>query len=1028
MSIDVQLAQRYYVKEETYIDNTDNYSFHNHYETMYDLVPIAPQNLKDDIISYNQKEVARGHFLGHPNDDKSLYLLQTGSKIAMYENDLLLMDGDNLYIYGNLCVQVDKDTNYIVDLKDNSELAAIEGKKFNGYDAEKKLFDFDGKLYSLSKDGKLDLYQSEPLLVALDLPTHNIKANATTKYDQCIQDNTYKEEKTHNYNIGVSLADGSILQVAENRQNKQLDKDSLYKLYYDRMSDYNAAAKEKDEINRIKQAYTLLYNEDINSYKDKEGRTAFEKLCYFGFEKNFPALRAFYSKELKNETNTQLHISFDSEKFYNDLVKKNKITQDDIKLIGDFIKRNPKVWSPYEFSNEGFMLLAKASPDMVISLIENRPEMREELKKHSTAVRSITNDIMQSKGKTFYYVEDIILAPNKEFWEQIKDNGFGPHIPAIKKLCNSLKYTKDTSNSIYAAKAKKLLAELLQKDDVKDNLNKLYSEDLDVLKKLQLLPEEKDDTTAPKKEVPALDTIVYNKRDIDIYNIETITDFSDFRDVARLYHPSCGSKTTFLNEMLIYNKGQEAAYALSHGASPFQKIEFFKGKKSGLPFAGVFLRTKKENFKGVQSLMNKIAQNLDINKGQKIISDIEKSLGQNLRQNPVINEIMKNMRETFMQTKLQKIQQQKEIEQQQAEEQRQLEESRKFHKEHIKELEELDVAYRLATRTPVDNYTSIIDNKDKFSAPVSELYTPESIAKLKTKIQQIDEQNNLIEYIDKQLKHKDEDTGKSLIDRYSEFGYKFSKDDNQIRCEEGYHTKFCLYYDKDTLEKIERFIKEKEDKRQAEQQKQQQEQRQREEQEKVERQKVAYKAHCKEQGIPTDIEIWHRTGGRTNCGEGWVIDKDGNSREPDNLRNHGDYTKQWELINPTDVVLSWEKASTASEHEFNVIYMPKDGLTPQQKEQILKIEEEIHEDWKDSRSMSGKPSPSVEYGWDICDRKAPLLRDDEQADLDAQKREEEEEKKQFATHTKEEATPARPIEQSDLAMLMAKFNNNKKKR
>ena len=71
MGINVDLARRYTIKTESYVDNSNNFGFHNHYEFYDYLASIEPE--EDDVISFDGKEVCRGRFWGHPNDDKSLY-------------------------------------------------------------------------------------------------------------------------------------------------------------------------------------------------------------------------------------------------------------------------------------------------------------------------------------------------------------------------------------------------------------------------------------------------------------------------------------------------------------------------------------------------------------------------------------------------------------------------------------------------------------------------------------------------------------------------------------------------------------------------------------------------------------------------------------------------------------------------------------------------------------------------------------------------------------------------------------------
>lgn len=116
-------------------------------------------------------------------------------------------------------------------------------------------------------------------------------------------------------------------------------------------------------------------------------------------------------------------------------------------------------------------------------------------------------------------------------------------------------------------------------------------------------------------------------------------------------------------------------------------------------------------------------------------------------------------------------------------------------------------------------------------------------------------------------------------------------------------------------------------------------------------------------GLPDNISIWCRTGGATNCGDGWVVTGDGGLREPDSQLGSN---KIWKQIFPGELVLSWKKRNTAAEHEFEVVHFPEEGLTQEQKNTVLQIQNDIHETWKDRRGLSsGRPSPSIGNGWNI---------------------------------------------------------------
>lgn len=130
-------------------------------------------------------------------------------------------------------------------------------------------------------------------------------------------------------------------------------------------------------------------------------------------------------------------------------------------------------------------------------------------------------------------------------------------------------------------------------------------------------------------------------------------------------------------------------------------------------------------------------------------------------------------------------------------------------------------------------------------------------------------------------------------------------------------------------------------------------------------------------GLPQDVEIWHRTGGRTNAGNGWVIRPDGTDREPtrmenDNLRRlsrYGEGFAIWEQVLPGELVLKWSKGSSAAPHHFGVVHLPPEGLTETQLEAVALIEGDIERDWETARGLaSGIPSPPVGNGWGLTPR------------------------------------------------------------
>ncbi len=130
-------------------------------------------------------------------------------------------------------------------------------------------------------------------------------------------------------------------------------------------------------------------------------------------------------------------------------------------------------------------------------------------------------------------------------------------------------------------------------------------------------------------------------------------------------------------------------------------------------------------------------------------------------------------------------------------------------------------------------------------------------------------------------------------------------------------------------------------------------------------------------GLPTDIRIWCRRGGRTNAGDGWVIGPDGQDRGNTAWYNprpryssEGD--KIWEQILSGEVVLKWSKSCSAAAHEFEVIHLPSADLTEAQLERIGEIQDELGVEWEGARGLaSGLPSPPVGKGWGLLPRITP---------------------------------------------------------
>lgn len=95
------------------------------------------------------------------------------------------------------------------------------------------------------------------------------------------------------------------------------------------------------------------------------------------------------------------------------------------------------------------------------------------------------------------------------------------------------------------------------------------------------------------------------------------------------------------------------------------------------------------------------------------------------------------------------------------------------------------------------------------------------------------------------------------------------------------------------------------------------------------------------------FEAWHRRGGMTNNGDGWVIRPDGSLRErdSDDIRRHkSDGTYRWEIVEPEDLAIRWQchhRGDVAENSIFEAVKLPKDGCTKEQRETVAQIEKEI---------------------------------------------------------------------------------------
>lgn len=121
--------------------------------------------------------------------------------------------------------------------------------------------------------------------------------------------------------------------------------------------------------------------------------------------------------------------------------------------------------------------------------------------------------------------------------------------------------------------------------------------------------------------------------------------------------------------------------------------------------------------------------------------------------------------------------------------------------------------------------------------------------------------------------------------------------------------------------------------------------------------------------ILVDFSAWHRVGGATNQGNGWVIRPDGTlrDRDSDDVRRHkSDGTYCWRMVEADELALVWRKAYTAAPHEFVVAKLPVGGCTAEQLCVVATLEAEIHLRFGGTTGLaSGIPSPGIGQGWGL---------------------------------------------------------------
>lgn len=99
--------------------------------------------------------------------------------------------------------------------------------------------------------------------------------------------------------------------------------------------------------------------------------------------------------------------------------------------------------------------------------------------------------------------------------------------------------------------------------------------------------------------------------------------------------------------------------------------------------------------------------------------------------------------------------------------------------------------------------------------------------------------------------------------------------------------------------------------------------------------------------ILVNFEAWHRRGGMSGNGDGWVIRPDGTLREADSndvRRYKSDGTYTWNLVSEEELALKWAcqtMRNVSGSSDFDVVKLPVGGCTLEQLAAIEQIESEI---------------------------------------------------------------------------------------
>ncbi len=767
MATELELGSRFDIVEKKAVNNDDNYSFHNNYEYYQEL---QRSNVHaPDILLKDGHEIDKGSFFGHPYLDESLILFQSDGKQKLYKDGELCAIGDHISFAKDFYVMADNQQLHFFNAKTQQEMFTVKGLEFGGHNAEHKLIKVDNTVWKFS-DNKVLPYQDGQAYLPFETLDFQLSVSGALRGDDIIQSYETVKSSTQNFVFVDENGKATTLDsVRGHAKEDMFSPEHLFQLYRDEIYSYSALshssmygenslkhiqASKKERISALRDVYKILFKKDI----DKNNNTSIFETLAQDVSSHFAALWDLYPDEFLKKQ------EFNKQEFNFNRIRGKYQSDEYLPFMAHFVGLHPEYVSQGGYERKYLVRMIEKQPDLLDKLLKS--SLRDSLMESDA--RSKINQSLQQQGKNLYHLEDFSIAPNKKFLQELQAYGFGNHDTALKKLIEDIdKSTGFYRNDFVFENAKKLLKQLIAEDKevVDRNVDAIFYGswaklvELNIVKTPRIIEKlndiaqqnvdmyghvppglvnlyEKGILKPKQKAYPALDVIRYGKNKTDISldsNYQKLKlDFSDCRAVARAYHLSCDSKTTFLNEMLIYGRAEAAAFALANGASPFQKIEFAHGKKTGMPFTGFFLRAKNNNYKGVKELMVDIAKYLPVDKGPKIIGDIEKSLGQTLRQDSYVTGVFAEMRQNLGKNVPQKQNENSENTEQKF---------AAFYALPQEKLDEIDERNRILKGQNIDEYKTLFALYDSFFLDGYRVpYSPENIERLELSIKAQEEE------------------------------------------------------------------------------------------------------------------------------------------------------------------------------------------------------------------------------------------------------------------------------------------------